>query len=177
MRSVSEDRVEAADTEAARSEDAEAASKERLLRRKHSRASSVDRREIFQKYVSTGSEHAATVALYTGPDTANNTNNILNSITAAADTAANTGNTANRSVIIFSLLQIFLLQRLYIFQHQAAARGEAARRVHALHRRGAGARVAARAQVSRLPGHHDHAGGPRQKVGGIALLKAFILYY
>ena len=95
MRSVSEDRVEAADTEAARSEDAEAASKERLLRRKHSRASSVDRREIFQKYVSTGSEHAATVALYTGPDTANN---ILNSITAAADTAANTGNTANRSV-------------------------------------------------------------------------------
>ena len=98
MRSVSEDRVEAADTEAASKEDAEAASKERLLRRKHSRASSVDRREIFQKYVSTGSEHAATVALYTGPDTANNTNNILNSITAAADTAANTGNTANRSV-------------------------------------------------------------------------------
>lgn len=99
MRSVSEDRVEAADTEAASSEDAEAASKERLLRRKHSRASSVDRREIFQKYISTGSEHAATVALYTGPDTANSNNNILNSITATADTAANTGNTPNRSVI------------------------------------------------------------------------------
>ena len=39
---------------------------EKPIRRKHSRASSVDRREIFQKYISHESEHADNVKLYTG---------------------------------------------------------------------------------------------------------------
>ena len=41
--------------------------------RKHSRASSLDRREIFQKYINTESEH--NVKLYTGPG--DNTNKHL----------------------------------------------------------------------------------------------------
>ena len=41
-------------------------SQEKKVRRKHSRASSVDRREIFQKYISHESEHADNVKLYTG---------------------------------------------------------------------------------------------------------------
>lgn len=74
MRSVSEDRtgceasprldtakkLEAADTKEM------GVKAEKPIRRKHSRASSVDRREIFQKYISHESEHADNVKLYTG---------------------------------------------------------------------------------------------------------------
>ena len=46
------------------------------LRRKHSRASSVDRREIFEKYITNSNAHADNVKLFTG-ETPANTNNIL----------------------------------------------------------------------------------------------------
>lgn len=72
MRSVSEDRTAseaspslglAKKQEADKSEGAARADK---VRRKHSRASSLDRREIFQKYISNESEHADNVKLFTG---------------------------------------------------------------------------------------------------------------
>ena len=76
MRSVSEDRtgseasprldlgkkLETGDKD----KEKEVRSQEKPVRRKHSRASSVDRREIFQKYISHESEHADNVKLYTG---------------------------------------------------------------------------------------------------------------
>ena len=71
MRSVSEDRTgsEASprlDLAKKLEDKKEVRSVEKPVRRKHSRASSVDRREIFQKYISHESEHADNVKLYTG---------------------------------------------------------------------------------------------------------------
>ena len=71
MRSVSEDRTgsEASprlDIAKKLEDKKEVRSVEKPVRRKHSRASSVDRREIFQKYISHESEHADNVKLYTG---------------------------------------------------------------------------------------------------------------
>ena len=85
-RSVSEDRTEDSGknwTSKSRLED-EVTVKEKQdsgkivdkLRRKHSRASSVDRREIFEKYINNDSEHADNVKLFTG----DNSNNILNNV-------------------------------------------------------------------------------------------------
>ena len=71
MRSVSEDRTgsEASprlDLAKKLEDKKEVRGVEKPVRRKHSRASSVDRREIFQKYISHESEHADNVKLYTG---------------------------------------------------------------------------------------------------------------
>ncbi len=71
MRSVSEDRTGSEASPrldlAKKLEDKEKVrGVEKPVRRKHSRASSVDRREIFQKYISHESEHADNVKLYTG---------------------------------------------------------------------------------------------------------------
>ena len=71
MRSVSEDRTGSEASPrldlAKKLEDKEKVRVvEKPVRRKHSRASSVDRREIFQKYISHESEHADNVKLYTG---------------------------------------------------------------------------------------------------------------
>ena len=74
MRSVSEDRTEETDDKVPDNTNNKPNDK---LRRKHSRASSVDRREIFEKYINTSSEHADNVKLYTGDNSNNNINNIL----------------------------------------------------------------------------------------------------
>ena len=71
MRSVSEDRTGSEASPrldlAKKLEDKEKVrGVEKPVRRKHPRASSVDRREIFQKYISHESEHADNVKLYTG---------------------------------------------------------------------------------------------------------------
>ena len=63
------------------------------LRRKHSRASSVDRREIFEKYINNDSEHADNIKLFTG----DNSNNILNNVNTI--TSGGSSNTKQLRVV------------------------------------------------------------------------------
>ena len=86
MRSVSEDRTEVVTPPVVTSNSGSSLGGDKMskennkLRRKHSRASSVDRREIFEKYISNSSEHADNVRLYTGDNSSNSTTNILSNI-------------------------------------------------------------------------------------------------
>jgi len=86
MRSVSEDRTEVVTPPVVTNNSGPSLGGDKMskennkLRRKHSRASSVDRREIFEKYISNSSEHADNVRLYTGDNSSNSTTNILSNI-------------------------------------------------------------------------------------------------